>query len=180
MEFQEIISFWYGDSVKPLWFNSTTEFDQTLKERFETTYLAARNGKLDDWKDSGLGLLALVILYDQIPLNIYRGNAKGFETEALARDMAEIAIKNGWDKTLSREQQAFLYMPFMHSENLDDQDRGIAFFEAAGLTENAKFAHHHRAIIERFGRFPHRNTILGRESSEAELAYLNSGEAFLG
>ncbi len=178
--YQEIIDYWYSDSVKALWFNSTAEFDDELKRKFETTYLAAINGELDQWKNNGLGILALVILLDQIPLNIYRGTPRSFKTEALSREMVNIAINNGWNEELTGEQKAFLYMPFMHSENLLDQDKGIALFEASGLEENAKFAHHHRSIISRFGRFPHRNKILCRENTEAEDAYLNSDQAFLG
>lgn len=178
--YQEIIDYWYSDSVKALWFNATAEFDGELKRKFESTYLAAANGELEHWKNNGLGILALVILLDQIPLNIYRGTPKSFDTEALSREMANIAINNGWHEELTGEQKAFLYMPFMHSENLVDQDKAIYLFEAAGLEENAKFAHHHRSIVARFGRFPHRNKILGRENSEAEEAYLKSNEAFLG
>ena len=177
---QQIIEYWYSDRVKPLWFNSTPEFDAELKEKFESTYLAAVNGELAHWKSDGLGVLALVILYDQIPLNIYRNTTASFQTEALAREMAKIAIDNGWHKSLTKEQQAFLYMPFMHSENLGDQDYAVGLYEAAGLKENAKFAHHHRSIVQRFGRFPHRNKILDRENSEAEELYLSSDEAFLG
>jgi len=178
--YQEIIDYWYSDSVKALWFNSTAEFDEELKKKFESTYLVAANGKLEQWKNSGLGILALVILLDQIPLNIYRGTPMSFKTEALSREMANIAIENGWNEGLTGEQKAFLYMPLMHSENLADQDKAISLFEAAGLEDNAKFAHHHRSIVARFGRFPHRNKILGRENTEAEEAYLKSDQAFLG
>lgn len=177
---RQIIDYWYSDRVKPLWFNSSPEFDAELKADFEATYHAAMNGELEQWKSDDLGILALVILYDQIPLNIYRGTPESFQTEESAREMAKIAIDNGWHKSLTKEQQAFLYMPFMHSENLADQDYAVELYEAAGLKENAKFAHHHRSIVQRFGRFPHRNKILGRENSDAEELYLSSDQAFLG
>jgi len=178
--YQEIIDFWFDEEHKSLWFNSNPLFDSELKEQFESTYTAACEGELSVWEQHPEGLLALVILFDQFPLNMYRGDVKSFATEDRSRDLADQAIEKGWDVKLSNEQKAFLYMPFMHSENLEDQDRGIALFEQAGLNENAKFAHHHRDIIHRFGRFPHRNSILNRENTDAEKNYLISGEAFLG
>ena len=178
--YQNIIKFWFDEKNRGLWFNSTPVFDAELKEEFEAIYIAACNDELREWEKEPEGLLALVILFDQFPLNMYRGDAKSFATEARAREVAKKAIKNGMDVKLSSQQKAFLYMPFMHSESLKDQDEGIALFEKAGLKENAKFAHHHRDIIQRFGRFPHRNSILNRENTEAEKNYLISGEAFLG
>ncbi len=176
----DIIGFWFSDAVRPLWFNSTPEFDKQLSKRFESLWQQAAQGKLSSWTEDAEGALALVILLDQIPLNIYRGKAQSFATEAGARDIAARAIEKGWDKELSDEQKAFLYMPFMHSESLADQDRSVALYEAAGLKDNLKFANHHRELIRRFGRFPHRNAILGRESTEAETAYLASDQAFHG
>jgi len=177
---QSIIAFWFSDPVKPLWFESTTDFDNLLRERFEMLWQQATAGKLDSWVESAEGALALVILLDQIPLNIYRGEARSFSTEAKAREIAGYAIDKGWDKALPKEQKAFLYMPFMHSESLVDQDRSVALYEAAGLEYNLRFAKHHQDIVRRFGRFPHRDDILGRQSTEAEAAYLASDEAFHG
>ena len=177
---QSIIAFWFSDTVRPLWFKSTAEFDNQLRDRFETLWQDAAAGKLDSWVESTEGALALVILLDQIPLNIYRGEARSFSTEAKAREVAGRAIDKGWDTTLPNEQKAFLYMPFMHSETLGDQERSVSLYEAAGLEYNLKFAKHHQDIIRRFGRFPHRNAILGRQSTDAEEAYLASGEAFHG
>jgi len=111
---------------------------------------------------------------------MYRNQAKSFQSESLAIETARNAINLGHDKLLKNEQLAFLYLPFMHSEDLADQNLSVKLFDAADLTENARFARHHRKIIEDFGRFPHRNEILGRESSKDELAYLNSDEAFTG
>jgi uncharacterized protein (DUF924 family) len=177
---QSIVDFWFSDAVRPLWFKSTTEFDNQLRERFESVWQQAAQGKLNSWVESAKGALALVILLDQIPLNIYRGDARSFSTEAKAREIAGRAIDKGWDTTLPDEQKAFLYMPFMHSETLVDQERSVALYEAAELEYNLEFAKHHQDIIRRFGRFPHRNAILGRESTEAEEAYLVSDEAFHG
>ena len=177
---QQINEFWFSAAARPLWFRSTPEFDQAIRHRFETTWQQARDGKLQHWQESAQGVLALVIVLDQFPLNMYRGEPTSFSTEAAARDVAATAISHGWDQTLTGEQKAFLYLPFMHSESLADQDRSVALFSAAGLESNLPWAHHHRDIVRRFGRFPHRNAILGRISSAEEQAYLNSEEAFLG
>ncbi len=177
---QSIVEFWFSDKVQPLWFQSTPEFDAELRDRFETVWQAAEQGRLDDWAETPEGALALVILFDQIPLNIYRGDALCFATEAKSREIATLAIERSDDAQLTEDQKAFLYMPFMHSESMPDQDKAVALFEAAGLAGNLKFAQHHRDIVRRFGRFPHRNKILGRQSTEAELTYLESDEAFHG
>ena len=177
---QEIVGFWFSDEVKKLWFNSNETFDETIRNMFEPTYHAGVNGLLKKWEETAQGGLALVILFDQFPLNMYRGDKKGFATELLSRDIAQAAIDKGFDQEMTNAEKSFLYMPFMHSENIEDQRRGALLFEAAGLVDNAKFASHHRSIVERFGRFPHRNKILGRKNSDAEACYLNSEEAFLG
>jgi len=177
---QSIVEFWFSDKVQPLWFQSTPEFDAELRDRFETVWQAAEQGRLDDWAETPEGALALVILFDQIPLNIYRGDALCFATEAKSREISTLAIERSDDAQLTDDQKAFLYMPLMHSESMTDQDKAVALYEAAGLAGNLKFAQHHRDIVHRFGRFPHRNTILGRQSTEAELAYLDSNEAFRG
>ncbi|MDX1823596.1 MAG: DUF924 family protein [Thiohalomonadales bacterium] len=175
-----IVEFWFSDAVRPLWFNSTLEFDKQLRDRFEPVWQQAVQGKLDSWAENAEGALALVILLDQIPLNIYRGDPRSFSTEAKARDIAARVIEKSWDRELTDEQKAFLYMPFMHSESLEDQNRSVKLYEAAGLKDNLKFAKHHRDLIHRFGRFPHRNKILGRQSTAAENTYLASDEAFHG
>ncbi|MDH3947825.1 MAG: DUF924 domain-containing protein [Gammaproteobacteria bacterium] len=175
-----IVEFWFSDKVRPLWFQSTPEFDAELRDRFESVWQQAAAGKLDIWATTVEGALALVIVLDQFPLNMFRGDALCFSTEAKSREIANLAIENNLDVDLTDEQKAFLYMPFMHSESLVDQDKSVALYEAAGLAENLKFAKHHRDIVRRFGRFPHRNEILGRPSTEEELAYLQSDEAFHG
>lgn len=175
-----MIDFWFSERVAGLWFNSTPEFDQELRDRFLLTYSAAKDGKLQAWQDSAQGALALVIILDQLPLNIFRNQPQSFATEAQAREVAIQAIDKGLDQQLSGPQKAFLYMPLMHSEKLADQERSVELYEAAGLTNNLRFAQHHRDIVKRFGRFPHRNAILGRESTKQELVYLNSKQAFHG
>ncbi len=176
----EILSFWFAERVRPLWFRSTPEFDAEIRQRFEQTWQAARHGQLSAWEADAAGALALVIVLDQFPLNMYRNKAAGFSTEAAAREVARRAIDRGWDKGLDGFARAFLYLPFMHSENLVDQDLSVALYEAAGLHDNLRFARHHREIVRRFGRFPHRNAALNRESTPDELNWLDSKEAFRG
>lgn len=177
---EQIISFWFSDPVRPLWFNATVEFDAQLRDEFLQTYRAALQGELADWAQTAEGALALVICLDQLPLNMFRGQAESFDGEAPSREVAAAAIAQGFAEKLRNEQKAFLFMPFMHSESLFDQRRSVALFEQAGLMDNLRWAKHHRDIIARFGRFPHRNAILGRESTAEETAWLASDEAFQG
>jgi uncharacterized protein (DUF924 family) len=177
---QQIIDFWFSDATRKLWFKSTPEFDQELYERYQDTWERARRGELDHWMQTAEGCLALVIILDQFPLNMFRGSAQGFASEARSRDVAAVAIEQGFDKALPTEQRSFLYMPYMHSEILEDQELALQLFDQPGLESNLRFANHHHAIIEKYGRFPHRNAALGRSSTDAEIEYLNSKEAFTG
>lgn len=176
----DILDFWFSERVKPLWFRSTPEFDAEIRQRFESTWQAAHEGQLAEWEETVAGSLALVIVLDQFPLNMYRNQALGYASEGAALAVAKRAIARGQDGELSQSGKAFLYLPFMHSENLSDQERAVALFEAAGLIDNLRFARHHRDLIRRFGRFPHRNAALGRDNTPEESAYLNSKQAFLG
>ncbi len=176
----DILEFWYADENRAFWFKSTPEMDALIKARFEPTWRQARDGALDHWKRDGEGCLALAIALDQFPLNMFRGEAMSFSTEQQAVAIARHAIAEGLDQHLPAERRAFLYMPLMHSENLADQDEAVRRFGMAGLDSNLRFAEHHRELIRRFGRFPHRNAILGRASTTEELAYLASDEAFTG
>jgi uncharacterized protein (DUF924 family) len=177
---QEILDFWFSNEVRKLWFNATPEFDVQLRERFLAVWEQGRLGELDHWMQSAAGCLALVIILDQFPLNMFRGEALAYSTEARSRDVAQTAIQRNFDRQLEVEQRAFLYMPFMHSEELADQRRALELFDQPGLEGNLRFARHHHDIVERFGRFPHRNEALQRDSSEAEIEYLNSKQAFTG
>jgi uncharacterized protein (DUF924 family) len=177
---KDIIDFWFADETRGLWFNSTKAFDDMLRERYADTWEQARLGKLDHWMETADGCVALVIVLDQFPLNMFRGSAKSFATEAQSREVARLALARGFDKSLDAERKSFLYMPFMHSEDLQDQDLALQLFDQPGCEANLRFARHHRDIIARFGRFPHRNAALGRPSTEAEIEYLHSREAFTG
>jgi uncharacterized protein (DUF924 family) len=175
-----IIAFWFSEDVRPLWFDATPEFDDALRERFLATYQAAADSRLRNWEETVAGALALVVILDQFPLNMFRGQPASFATEAAAREVADRAIAYGFDQQLPPEQRQFLYLPFMHSEALADQERSVRLYEQPGLEDNLRYAHHHCDLIRRFGRFPHRNAILGRVSAPEELAYLASPEAFHG
>jgi uncharacterized protein (DUF924 family) len=176
----QVLAFWFSGRVRSRWFHSTPQLDREIRERFEPLWRRADAGDLDHWGDTAEGALALAILLDQFPLNMYRGRPESFATEAAARAVADTAIARGLDRELNPEQQAFLYMPFMHSEALADQERSLELFSQPGLEHNRQWAGHHRDIIARFGRFPHRNAILGRENSAEEQAWLDSDEAYRG
>lgn len=180
MQIADILNFWYMPPLPQHWFNSTPAIDAEIRERFESTWLQAKAGELASWQDSADGCLALCIVLDQFPLNMYRGQALSFSTEQQAVAVTKQAIAQGFDQQLPPERVMFLYMPLMHSEHMADQDACVRLFAEVGLLENSRFAEHHRGIVQRFGRFPHRNAALGRESTPAELEYLNSKEAFKG
>ena len=176
----EVLKFWYSEPMKSHWFNSTPEIDTLIKDKFEFLWQYAADDNLVQWQDTPEGCLALCIVLDQFPLNMHRNLALAFSTEQHAVMVAKHAIIEDFDQELDKERLSFLYMPLMHSENIDDQDLCVARFTAAGLKANADFAKHHRSLVQTYGRFPHRNELLGRESSPEELAYLNSDAAFKG
>ncbi len=177
---QEIIDFWFSAETRKLWFNSTPDFDRLISERFQGLVQQACRGELDHWIKTAEGCLALVIVLDQFPLNMYRGTAQSFHGERQSTAVAAAAIEAGLDKQLLVDQRAFLYMPFMHSEDLGDQKTALKLFDQPGLESNLRFARHHYAIIDKYGRFPHRNAALERASTGAEVEYLDSREAFTG
>ena len=180
MKHTDILDFWFSDRMSKHWFSSTSDIDNEIKEKFELIWNNAATGVYDHWQKSAEQSLALVIILDQLPLNMFRGRPESFATEQKAVGVSKNAIANCYDKSLSSEQLIFLFMPLMHSEKIDDQDLSVTLYKKHNMTENLKFALHHRDIVHRYGRFPHRNAILGRESSQAEIDYLNSKNAFKG
>lgn len=176
----EIITFWFSERGKPFWYNSTPEMDAELREKYSDLFHAAMKDELAPWQDTPEGALALIIVLDQFPLNMYRGQAESFSGEATSRKVAEAAIAQGFDAQLTDEQKSFMYLPYEHSEELVDQDRSVDLFTQAGITEGLKWAEHHRGIVRRFGRFPHRNDMLGREYTPEEEEYMNTEDAFHG
>jgi uncharacterized protein (DUF924 family) len=172
----EIIDFWLG-AGPPRWFAKDEAFDAAIAKRFESLHHQAARGELADWSGSWQGSLALLLLLDQFPRNIYRGSAHAFATDPLARSIARRAIEQGHDKAAPEALTAFFYLPFEHSERLEDQDHSIALFDALGErgADLLRWAKVHRDIIVRFGRFPHRNATLGRETTGQEQAFLDAG-----
>ena len=178
----EVLEFWFSEQARPHWFEKNAAFDEAIRARFEDTVRAASTGELDHWAQAAPGALALVIVLDQFPRNIYRGSARAFAADARARAIADQAVARRLDQDTPLERRGFLYMPFEHSESLSDQQRSIALFQAWAeahdgaarerALEMMPYVHRHAEIIRRFGRFPHRNEALGRESTEAETAFL--------
>ena len=178
--YSDVLKFWFSETTKELWFNSTPDFDHSLRSEYESLWELASIGELKGWQDTPQSTLALVIVLDQFPLNMFRGSAKSFSTESHAIYTSRNAISRGFDKQLSSIELPFLYMPLMHSEKIEDQNFSVKLFRQAGLDNNIRFAEHHRDIIKEFGRFPHRNKILDRDSTAEELEYLASTQAFTG
>ena len=170
----EIISFWRAAGPDK-WFEADEDFDQTIRSRFLSIHEAAARGDLAAWEEAADGTLALAILLDQFPRNMFRGSARAFATDPLARAVAHRALARGFDKETDPTMRPFFYLPFMHSELLADQDRCVQLHEAFGDPEQMKFAVTHRDIIAKFGRFPHRNRVLGRETTPAEQEFLDNG-----
>jgi len=171
---EEIFLFW-EDAGPGKWFAADPVFDEQVRARFLETYEAGARGELSHWERSAYGAFALVILLDQFPRNMFRGTPKAFATDEMAKQVAGRGIAAGRDKAVDPEVHTFFYMPYMHSESLADQDRCVELMAASGKQENIKYAEIHRDAIARFGRFPHRNEILGRKSTPEEIAYLDGG-----
>jgi uncharacterized protein (DUF924 family) len=172
-EAREVLEFW-RQAGPALWFAKDEHFDRRFRERFLAAHEAAARGELEHWLATPEGALSLVILLDQFPRNAFRGTARMYDTDALARKAAAKSLAAGYDQRVPLELRKFFVLPFAHSEDLADQDRAVALARRIG-PEDLAHAEHHRDIVRRFGRFPHRNQILGRESTAAELRYLADG-----
>ncbi len=177
---QEILDFWFSDRIKQQWFAATTKLDKEILDKYESLWKQAACGNLNQWADKPNGALALIIILDQFPLNMFRGKAKSFSTEAQAIKITNHALAQGFDHKIAKDKLAFLLIPLMHSENLKHQKKSVKLFKQHRLESNLRFAEHHYKIIEKFGRFPHRNKILDRKSSKKEINYLTSKQAFKG
>lgn len=174
----KIIHFWFGLDPKQ-WYRRDEKLDAEIAARFGETYRALETGGAESWLATPQGWLAAIIVLDQFPRNMFRGSARAFATDEAALALAERAIAKGVDMKLPPEQRAFLYMPFQHTEDRDGQARSVALFTALGNPVNLDFAQRHKAVIDRFGRFPHRNEALGRKSTDAEIAFLKQpGSSF--
>jgi len=171
---EDVLTFW-RNAGEARWWAKDDAFDNEIRTRFMRVWTDAAAGKLDAWLNSDDGTLALVIVLDQFPRNMFRNDPRAFSTDPMACRIAHDALARGVDTRLSQDLQPFLYMPLMHSETLADQERCVSLFEQLGNAENVKFAIIHADIIRKFGRFPHRNGVLGRITSDDEQAFLDSG-----
>jgi uncharacterized protein (DUF924 family) len=164
----DVLKFWFALDSRQ-WWGGDEALDQRIRQKFLKLWTEKRELPGDAFLTDPLTALAAVILFDQFPRNMFRGHADAYSTDPLALAIARGAVDKGFDEELAPEERKFLYMPFQHSENLADQNRALLLFTALGDDEQIKYAKHHRGIIERFGRFPHRNAILGRPSRPAEI-----------
>ena len=169
---QTLLDFWFSPSSRERWFQSTPEFDSQCQDRFGDWIEAAAAGRLDHWQEHAQGALAAILLLDQLPRNVFRGSARAFAFDAQALEIAKRAVDRGFDQVLELPHRIFIYLPFEHSEDLTDQNRSVELFRATGNATTLDYAIRHQVIIERFGRFPHRNAILGRTSTAQEEAFL--------
>jgi len=185
----EILEFWFSERVRPLWFKKDPAFDDEIRAQFGASVAAAGSGGLDYWNRAANSSLALVLLLDQFPRNIYRGTPRAFASDARARATAHTAVERKFDRQTPLDRRHFFYLPFEHSEDAEDQRRSVALFRAwaeahdgaarAMAIEQMTYVDRHQEIVDRFGRFPHRNEILGRESTPEEIEFLKqAGSSF--
>ena len=172
---RDLLDFWFDEKTKPRWYDSTSAFDALCRQRFGDLVEQASSGDLVVWEQTAEGALALCLLLDQMPRNLYRATPKAFATDQKAVGVAKHAIDRGFDQHLDLEKRKFLYMPFMHSEQLADQERSVELSKALDDENTLSYAEDHADIIRRFGRFPHRNAILKRQSTAQEKAFLADG-----
>lgn len=183
---KDVLDFWFGapDAAefgqrRQCWFVQDPEFDATILAQFAKDFEIAADGGHGSLADTAEGALALIIMLDQFPRNLFRGAARAFATDARALALARSAVAAGHDQALNVVQRCFVYLPFEHSEDLADQDESVRLFESLGDAEFLDFAVRHRAVIAQFGRYPHRNAVLGRDSTAAETAFLEQpGSSF--
>ncbi len=177
----DVLDFWFGTNgergqSRKQWFQKVLAFDAEIRARFLVLYEQAAAGHLDDWKNHPHHCLALIVLLDQFPRNMFRNSARAFSTDQLALEAANHALARGYDPILRPVERMFVYLPLEHSESLEDQERCLSLMKALSIFPETQDLHiwseKHRAIIKRFGRFPHRNEVLGRESTPEETEFL--------
>ncbi|QDQ74802.1 DUF924 domain-containing protein [Pseudoluteimonas lycopersici] len=173
----DVLAFW-RDAGASKWFNGGADFDVECRTRFLEAHFSAARREFDGWTEDAEGALALVLLLDQIPRNVFRGSGHAFATDGLAREVARNAVDAGFDMRIDVPLRIFFYMPFEHSEAMADQDRSLQLLTAMGDANYVDYARRHREVIARFGRFPHRNAVLGRISTPEERAWLEAGGGF--
>lgn len=173
---EDILSFWFDETAPAQWFQVSFAFDEMVREKFLDHFLLAEKGLYDDWANSADGALALILTFDQFPRNMFRDEPRQYSTDKKALEIASVAIERGFDQVLVPLKRRFLYLPYEHSENLEDQYRAVQLFNTMKHDDpmGVEYAERHLRVIEQFGRFPHRNKILGRESTPAEITFLET------
>jgi uncharacterized protein (DUF924 family) len=171
---EDVLAFWLAAGHER-WFEDDAAFDGEIRERFAATYEDAAAGLLSHWENSPNSALALVIVLDQFPRNMFRNSARAYAADPLARAVAQCAIASGFDQQIAMPERTFFYLPFEHSEEAADQQRSVAMMRATGDADSLKWADLHADIIRRFGRFPHRNAVLGWVTTPEEQAFLDAG-----
>jgi uncharacterized protein (DUF924 family) len=172
MNFENIIDFWFKEIEPSSWWVKDTQFDKEITAKFLQIHEAARQCELVHWRKNPSGRLAEIIVLDQFSRNMYRDTAQAFSYDGIALALAQEAIALGADKALTPIENSFMYMPFMHSESIVIHEKAVALYEANGIANNLDFELKHKKIIERFGRYPHRNIILNRKSTTDEVEFL--------
>ena len=172
----DVLEFWFDTLAPADWYRKSDELDARIAERFEPTYRAVVAGERDAWRDAPDGRLAEILVLDQFARNMFRGTAAAFAADPLALALSQEAIRAGADRALDDARRAFLYMPFMHSESAAIHERAMALF--ADLPDSLEHEIRHKAVIDRFGRYPHRNEALGRRSTPEELAWMKDHRGF--
>jgi uncharacterized protein (DUF924 family) len=168
MDAHEVLKFWF-ELDRKAWFEKNPALDDEIRQRFLPAYELGAAGKLGAWKQAPASCLALVILLDQFPRNMFRGTARAFAADPIALEAACLILDRGWNEAMTPDERMFAYLPFEHSEVLQDQERSLKLFEG---NPNFEWARRHWEIIRRFGRFPHRNASLGRASTPEEIEFL--------
>lgn len=175
----DVLNFWFYELSANDWFVKSGSVDNTIRDRFADLHRAACQCELYFWRSNAEGRLAEIIVLDQFSRNLHRDSPQAFCADPLALGLAQEAVAQGFDKSLTVQQRAFLYMPYMHSESLSIHEQAVTLFDQPGLEESLDFEHKHKVIIERFGRYPHRNATLGRKSTKAEREFLQQpGSSF--
>ena len=172
MKWEEIIHFWFEEIEPAKHWVKDLEFDELIRTRFGDVHTAATKGELYHWRETANGRLAEIIVLDQFSRNMFRGHSQSFVSDPKARNLARAGVDAGLDREMTREERVFFYLPFEHSEDLADQERAVELISALGNENYTQYAQAHFDLIKRFGRFPHRNEVLGRVSTAEEVAYL--------
>ncbi|PHR60599.1 MAG: hypothetical protein COA47_07515 [Robiginitomaculum sp.] len=179
IEYRDVLRFWFVENGPAQWYAKDDEFDASIRERFFETHLAACQGELWPWRETAKGRLAEILVLDQFSRNLYREDARAYSMDGMALVLAQEAILRGLDQHMSVQERSIFYLPFMHSESLKIHEEAMRIFDELGLPDSIDFEKKHYDIIKEFGRYPHRNKVLGRDSTPQEIAFLTrQGSSF--